>query len=690
MRLILLVVTLALLVLSPSCATLPATHARPEARAGSGEFRAGAAKVDITPMPGLPLGGHSIEGGVGYGVWTRLWARAIYLEDADGEPLVLVAVDLWAVPAGLADAVVERVRSHHGLTQIGRAQLLLAATHTHHSPGNFSSSQFYNRAASPKMGFDPALHEFLVHRIAHAVASAATGRRPARLSITSAPVAGLARNRSTAPFAQNPEAPLLLAANAALPPCPDAPVAAGAPGVDACRAIDPTLTIVRIDQVDGQPLALAAFVAVHATAMLNATDVYSGDLFAVATARAEAALGRARGDGVDPVVALFNGPEGDVSPNWTTQGRRSALALGERLADAIIDTAQLESPSGGGCGRGLQGAIDSRFARIPLAAQAVNETPGAQTAARALPGKSILGGAEDGRTRFFKRQPEGQTVERSRRAGQGPKRPVFPPALYNLYFGASTTPQSAPLSIHRIGPLTIAGLPGEFSTIMGMRIRLALAAQLPEGAPRPILIGLAGEYLSYFVTPQEYALQHYEGASTVWGQYAGTLIGERMAALAETTDSRVEGAAPFKPGSRRSFALRGARAKRALRGLGDQLASQLELDADAERPRLQFETPAPSWSTPIWPQLRVEVSDGEGEWAPFVRDGAIVDERGVEFVTFPNAIARDRWSFTVWWIGEVPEGLRLRLHGFGPDGSERCSAAFEAGQLASAQAVDCT
>src|SRR5690606_31022537 len=139
---------------------------------------------------------------------------------------------------------------------------------------------------------------------------------------------------------QNPEATLLLAANAELPACPEAPNDIAE--IDPCRAIDPTLTTIRIDAHDGQPLAVAAFFAVHATSMVNATDAYNGDLFAVATARAEAALAAARTGLGDPVVALFNGPEGDVSPNWTTQGRLDTLALGTRLGDAIVDTAALD------------------------------------------------------------------------------------------------------------------------------------------------------------------------------------------------------------------------------------------------------------------------------------------------------------------------------------------------------------
>jgi neutral ceramidase len=668
----------------------PPRAASAQDQPGSGVLQAGAAKLDITPLPGVPLGGHSFEGGTGYAVWTRLWARAIYLEDEHGEPLVLVVADLWSIPAGLADAVVERVREHHGLQHIGRAQLLLSATHTHHSPANFSSSRLYNRAASNRMGFDPELFEFLVRRIAAAVAEAARARAPSRLRLASHSVASVARNRSLAPFARNPEAELLVAHNAALPTCPEAPADPGIE-LDPCQAVDPTLTTLRIEDLEGRPRAIAAFFAVHATSMVNATDAYNGDLFAVATAEAEAALRRAAPELADPVVALFNGAEGDVSPHWESQGRADALVLGERLGAAIVDVGL------NGRGRTIMGKIESGFVRAPLAEQEVDGPPHTHAAARPLAGAAILGGAEDGRTKFHRRLPEGQTVDRHRRAGQGPKRPAVPPALFTLLFPRSTVPQTVPLSLHRVGPLTFVGLPGEFTTIMGMRVRMAVASSSPLGTARPITIGLAGEYASYFVTPEEYALQHYEGASTMWGQYSGALLAERIAELAGTVaadqaefHSAAVESARFDPGLQRSFALRpGARAKRVLRKLDERLREQLAIAAQRDQlPRLELTTAAPTSSTSTWPAVRVEVRDGE-RWLPLLRDGVAVDETGVEFLMFPLEVRTYTWRWAIWWLGELPEGAKLRLHAYGPDGSEHCSAEFESGKLAPVSAQPC-
>jgi neutral ceramidase len=85
----------------------------PLPRAASGQLWVGAKKVDITPIPGYPMGGHAIGGRYGFGAMGPLHARALYLEDPDGTPLVLVAMDVWGVSPGLRDRVVEHLQRSH-------------------------------------------------------------------------------------------------------------------------------------------------------------------------------------------------------------------------------------------------------------------------------------------------------------------------------------------------------------------------------------------------------------------------------------------------------------------------------------------------------------------------------------------------------------------------------------------------
>lgn len=65
------------------------------------------------------------------GTLHDLWVKALALEDADGQRVVLVTTDLLGVPKGLSDRVRRRLRSRLGLS---RAQVMLTSSHTHGGP----------------------------------------------------------------------------------------------------------------------------------------------------------------------------------------------------------------------------------------------------------------------------------------------------------------------------------------------------------------------------------------------------------------------------------------------------------------------------------------------------------------------------------------------------------------------------
>ena len=129
---------------------------------GPGRFIAGAGTREITPPPGFPMGGHGLAGRVARGYWTRLRARSFYFDDGRGRRLALVSAELFAIPAGLHAKVLEAVNRSHRLRP---EELVLAATHSHHGPANFASSEIYNSFAGPLPDFSPVLLDFLArHR----------------------------------------------------------------------------------------------------------------------------------------------------------------------------------------------------------------------------------------------------------------------------------------------------------------------------------------------------------------------------------------------------------------------------------------------------------------------------------------------------------------------------------------------
>jgi len=428
---------LAALWLAAACARLevdvpaPAPPRPATTATATAPLRAGAARVDVTPPPGFTTAGHAIEGQLAVGHLTPLRVRAIYVEDARGEPLVLVASDAWAVSRGLRDRVAELLAARASTRHIGVDRLILGPSHTHQSAGNHASTLLYNMAAQPSLGFDPALFEFIAARTATAITLAVARARPVRVVRADGRLDDVQRNRSLTPFRANPGADAFIAARAAR----TCTLSRLTSDPDACRAVRDDVVTLRFEALDrpGEWVAVAAFLALHPTAMPNLTPLFSGDVFGVAAATAEAELAGPLAKGT-PVVALFNGAEGDVSPTWAEQGHADMLRVAGHAAAGIVARA-------GEPGRELRGAVWGRTRTLSLARAQVHghaalhvepgvregaRTHAAQTAAQPRAGMSTFGGAEDGITHFAKhrRYREGEVVrDPPGRDGHGHKQP---------------------------------------------------------------------------------------------------------------------------------------------------------------------------------------------------------------------------------------------------------------------------
>jgi neutral ceramidase len=648
------------LVLVTACARITGIVPAPVPLPSSGTFRAGAAKVDVTPPPGFPMGGHAIAGTVARGYWTRLFARAIYLEDASGRPLVLVSCDLWAMPAGLADRVVELAATRLGLSHLGRAHVVLAATHTHQSPGNFASAKLYNEYAQRLAGFDHRLFEFLAHRIAVAIAQAFDARQPATVHWLDTVVPGLARNRSLEAFMLNPEARQILAENATLP------------GDSASyRAVDPRLALLRISTSTQPvlPIAVAAFISVHPTAMSHATEVYNSDLFGVATTLAEHEL-RGVSHAQAPVVALFNGAEGDIQPAWQQQDRRNALRLGRLLADKIVAPGIAAVP--------LEMRLAPRFAVVPLAGGCFTEpSPFAKgevvtrcAADAPLPGVAMLGGAEDGRTLLYELGwQEGVKRTEPRLPDHGVKQPAldptfltrpFPVSLTRLVTSRAAVPHQVPIGVYSLSPqLVLATLPGEFTMVMGRRIAEAVTQAMHPRPERVLLVGLANEYVSYFATPQEYEAQHYEGASTLYGLHAGPLIKEALRQLAAAPLAAVTSHAfHYGPGAPARFGWHSLGAPPhapddGLAGIAQDLDTGLP---QRDLPQFCWQDKAPALPWPaeargaVTPHAAIESRRGDGTWETLCLEGSEETDAGLDFITIAMEATEEAGRWCALWM----------------------------------------
>jgi neutral ceramidase len=484
----------------------------------------GAAKVDITPLPGYPLGGHAVAARFSRGYWIKLKARAVYLEDRFGVPLALVSTDLWSMPAGLGDRVAELLGQSQ-VCPVHRDAIILAATHTHQSPGNFATSPVYNALAQPGIGFDRHLFEFLASRIALSIEQACQAKEPVLLSLARDKIERLARNRSFDAFMRNPGAQALLDENAGLAEIEPHPLYAKS----AYRAVDPALRVLRIAPVSApeSPIALAAFVAVHPTTLSHHTTVYSADLFGAAALMAEGELATTRSN---PVVAIFNGAEGDVSPAWRDQTRADTVRLGRLLSSRIMEVA--------GKGEPVVGDITRSYALVRLADSCLDSNGKMCTDRDAVPGVALFGGTEDGMTEWVCRGwTEGVVGHVNDR--QGAKQSALdlsfkfgiPLDFTRIAQRLLNAPKEAPVGVYQVGEFMLATLPGEFTTMMGRNVRDTILSKAGKRPRDLALVGLANEYISYVATPEEYEAQDYEGASTLFGPVSGPWIASKLAEL---------------------------------------------------------------------------------------------------------------------------------------------------------------
>src|SRR5690242_19465816 len=95
------------------------------------DFRVGVAKVDITPPEPIYLSGYAARTHPSSGAATRLYAKALAIEDRHHARAVIVTTDLIGLPRSISDPVAAEVQKQYG---IERAGLLLNSSHTHTGP----------------------------------------------------------------------------------------------------------------------------------------------------------------------------------------------------------------------------------------------------------------------------------------------------------------------------------------------------------------------------------------------------------------------------------------------------------------------------------------------------------------------------------------------------------------------------
>lgn len=239
---------------------------------------AGVAQIEIKPPVGIALSGYIARRGPALGVHDPLYAKALVLDNGATQ-VALVTVDVL----GLQRSTVATIRSAIAAqTGLPAANLLIACSHTHSGPATMVLQGCGE--------VDPVYLRALQERIVAVTMQAWANRRPARFGIGHGQVTDGVHNR------RNPGA-----------------------------VIDPDLGIVRVDTVDGRPLAVLLNYACHPTCVTGENQLLSAEYCGYATARIQQTT--------NAITLFFTGAIGDVGPS-----RRGWDVL-EKIGNAVAEEA---------------------------------------------------------------------------------------------------------------------------------------------------------------------------------------------------------------------------------------------------------------------------------------------------------------------------------------------------------------
>lgn len=100
--------------------------------AGAQTWKAGAARIDITPDYPVRLSGYGSRTTEHEGVALKIWAKALALQWGDEKPAIILTVDSTGIPAAVRAEVLKLLAA--GGNEIADERLSLHSSHTHSAP----------------------------------------------------------------------------------------------------------------------------------------------------------------------------------------------------------------------------------------------------------------------------------------------------------------------------------------------------------------------------------------------------------------------------------------------------------------------------------------------------------------------------------------------------------------------------
>ena len=498
---------------------------------------------------------------VGSGLRQRLYSRAFIVGDIEHpeDRFVYLVLDTQSGDTAVRYGILEGITGlGKDFAVYGQHNVAVTGTHSHSGPGAWLN---YLLPQITSKGFDKQSYNAIVDGAVLSIQRAHMSLQPGYLTVGSTKVLGANINRSLYAYLANPKEERSRYNMSA----------------EEDGSVEKDLTLLKFQRAsDGKNTGVLTWFPTHGTSMLGNNTLISGDNKGVAADLFEKSVS-ADENVADGFVAGFSQANvGDTSPNvlgaWcedgTAQecsfknstcsdgksqychargpffrgkdnGASSCYEIGRRQFQPAKDLYDVLNSEGteisGSSVKSFHTFQDMSNFSFPLANGSYTHT------CPAALGYSFAAGTSDGPGAFDFTQndhnaPNASPVWRVvsgilKEPSAEQKRCHFPKPIL-LDVGEITypylwTPNVVDVQVLRVGQFIIIVSPGEATTMAGRRWKEAIhdsAASLAlagSSAVDPVVVigGPANSYTHYIATPEEYGIQRYEGASTLYGPY---------------------------------------------------------------------------------------------------------------------------------------------------------------------------
>lgn len=476
-------------------------------------FMVGTGIYDITgPAAEIDMMGYAKPQQLDNGLHSRLWARAFIIADPKTEKsIVFVSADLGMVFQSVKQGVVQALSQKFG-QRYNDKNIMLSATHTHAGPGGYAFHTLFNFTIR---GFYRDNYNTIVNGIVQAIERAHNNLEPGNILIKEDLLTGTSINRSKAAYQENP--------------------------VQEREQYDfdtdKSFVLIKLLGKNNQPIGLINWHAVHGVSMSNENTLISGDNKGYAAYLFEKDMDSNYLAEKTFVAAFAQANEGDASPNITGYhpdglcdqinclDAKHTFSIGKlqyQKAKQLFETTKTNIGQG----------VDFRHQYIDMSNTEVQSQFADGKIQKTCPaalGYAFGAGTSDGPGMdkiFHQGQVKGDALvnllrniiaspTKEMEQCQAPK-PILLAVGLNK---PAWVPHNMPVQIFKIGRLIIAGVPGEFTTMAGRRVKALLKEKFADSVDHVVVAGLSNSYAGYVTTHEEYLHQNYEGGFTVFGPW---------------------------------------------------------------------------------------------------------------------------------------------------------------------------